>query len=153
MQVTRIDYVAIATRLRATAERGVLGDRLDSVAAKYVLDCSVRLGTSTIVFTREFGPLRTHGYSDPEHARGYHLSLSCVERAERDTWVRAFFGGDVPLLWACWWWTPGGHEFQVSHWRLFCDEYWTPIAVRNTADVLRAGWKPATDLGLAVHPS
>jgi hypothetical protein len=111
VQVTRIDYVAIAARLRASAETGMLTDRLDVVASRYVLECSERLGTSTIVFTRECAPLRKHGFCDPDHMRGYHLSLSCVERAERDTWVRAFFGSNVPLLWACWWWTPGGHEF------------------------------------------
>jgi hypothetical protein len=153
VQVARIDYVAIAARLRDAAERGLLGDHLDTVAALYVLDCSHRIGTSTIVFTREFGPLRRHGYSDPDHMHGYHLSLSCFERAERDTWVRAFFEANVPLLWACWWWTAGGREHQVSHWRLFCDEQWKAISVRNTAEVLRAGWKPASELGLAVHPS
>jgi hypothetical protein len=44
-------------------------------------------------------------------------------------------------------------SFQVSHWRLFCNEHWSPVMVRNTADVLRAGWKPASELGLAVQPS
>jgi hypothetical protein len=153
VQVTRIDYAAIAMRLRTEADSGLLTTRFDIEAARYVLRCSHRMGTSTIVFTRDEAWTEPGGYSDPMHARGYHLSLSCVERAERELWVRAFFGPNVPLLWACWWWTRGGREFQVSHWRLFCDPQWSPIAVRNTADVARKGWRPAIDMGLAIVPS
>jgi hypothetical protein len=113
----------------------------------------VRSADSTIVFTRESGLCRSSRFSDPAHDRGFHLSLSCIERSERDIWVRSFFGEHTALLWAQWWTTPAGQELQISHWRLFCDDKWAPIEVRNTTDVLRGGWRPAAAFGLDVHPS
>lgn len=153
LQAARIDYTAIAERLRLLAAGGEFAGRMDPRSSQYLLDCSARVGSSTIVYTRERGLCRSSRFSDPAHDRGLHLSLSCVERAERDTWVRSFFGEHAPLVWAQWWNTPAGLELRISHWRLFCDDAWTPIAVRNTADVLRAGWRPAANFGLDVHPS
>lgn len=131
----------------------MLTHRLDHTASQYAHDCAIRVETSTIVFTRECLAPPRGGFRDPAHARGYHLSLTCIERAERDLWVRAFFGPDLPNVWAHWSVPRVARAFHVSHWRLFCDEHWSPIVVRNTADVMRAGWRSVIELEIAAQPS
>jgi hypothetical protein len=145
----QLDFDQIAKRMRFHARSGAMCGDLSADERKYVRRCSVRAGTTTLVFTRDFG--NHDGWlSDPTHDRCWHLSIACDDDNERDAWLRAFFGDHVAELWGQTCATDYGQQRGVWHWRLFCDQNWEPMPSTNPDDLLAAHMYRAIDLGVSI---
>ena len=146
----QLDFDSIANRMRYRARSGEhCGDGSERERL-YVKKCSVREGSTTLVFTRDFG-CHTFGWlANPEHDRCWHLSIACNDPAERNAWLRAFFGEHVESLWGHSSVTLYGQSREVWHWWLFCDERWQPLLETNSADLLAARMLSPRDLGVVL---
>jgi hypothetical protein len=149
MMVLQHDFNSIAKRMRYRARGGEFRGGSSDADQRYIKKCSTRAGRTTLIFTRDVGNYSCGWLAEPAHERCLHLSISCDDRIERDAWLRAFFGDEVEALWGEGSVSALGQQKDVWHWRLFCDEGWSPV-IANDADLLAAGMRPARDLGIAI---
>ncbi len=153
MKQLDFDFDSIANRMRYRARSGAhCGDRSVRELA-YIKKCSARDGSTTLVFTRDFGNHQFAWLADPAHDRCWHLSIACSDSIERDAWLRALFGEHVEHLWGQSCVSLYGQQRGVWHWRLFCDENWQPLISTNPDDLLAAHMHRASDLGVSIAMS
>ena len=145
----QLDFESIAKRMRHHARSGAHRGEGSPTEAKYIRRCSTRAGTTTLVFTRDFGQ-HPSWLTDPAHDRCWHLSIACDDQAVHDAWLRAIFGEEVEHLWGSTSTTLVGQQRDVWHWRLFCDDNWTPCPTSNPDDLLGAGMYTARELGVVI---
>jgi hypothetical protein len=152
------DMAATAAELRRRALIGIFDGRQTIASQIYIRSCRVvhDLTRTTILFTRDTGHHTSGWWKNPDYERCWHLSLSPapslllipgrpqvadldakVERA----WVETFFGFDAPSLWIEPPYSDVGKARHVWHYRLFCNEAWSPIVPRD--EVYSKDWTPA----------
>lgn len=148
----QLDFELIVRRLRHHALSGAHCGEGSATEAKYIRRCSTRAGTTTLVFTRDFGQ-HPSWLADPAHDRCWHLSIACDDQVEHDAWLRAIFGDDVEHLWGSTSTTLVGQQRDVWHWRLFCGDEWTPRPTTNPDDLRAGEMYPARDLGVSITSS
>ncbi len=155
----------IVGELRRRARHGVFNGLQTPENLNYLKHCRVVDSTSgaVLIFTRDTGHHESGWLKNPDYERCWHLSTSPapsrlilpgVQRAELDrgtraAWVKAFFGDDLRYVWSESPKTPHGKARDVWHWRLFCDEKWSPILPRKevyTREFTEAGWRSATQV-------
>lgn len=121
----------------------------------------------TIIFSRDVGHHTGGWFKNPDYERCFHLSLSFsgsdggmlstsrrIERAPQihalaEKLCRLFYGHDVKYIWAEPPFSKLGKQYQVWHYRAFCDEHWKPIKPRGevyTREFTEKGWKSFSDL-------
>ncbi|RWP64863.1 MAG: hypothetical protein EOR08_08080 [Mesorhizobium sp.] len=139
-------------------------DGRDSPASRrYLIDCRHYHSPTqcNIIYTRDTGHHSSGWWKNPDFERCYHLSMSFVayERGQAHAlpfdkrigakWATAFFGSDVDMTWIEPPYTEVGKSRDVYHYRLFCDEAWSPIKPRGevySKDWTPSGWKSFSDL-------
>jgi hypothetical protein len=163
---TDAELAQIAYEMRRTAARGAVDGTDASYRSRYFRHCRrVVLGTS-LIFTRDTGHHTSGWFRNPDYERCLHLSTSPapsaiwtpntpdLDEGLRAAWVRAFFGDDVRYVWAESPKTQQGRQLGVWHWRLFCDEHWTPIMPRGevySSEFTELGWRSASELGIYIE--
>lgn len=120
---------------------------------------------TNLIFTRDVGHHTSGWFRNPDYERCLHLSTSALPRAiwTPDTpdldaalqtaWVHAFFKDDVRYVWAESPKSAQGKQLGVWHWRLFCDEHWTPIMPRGevySSEFTELGWRSASEMGVEI---
>jgi hypothetical protein len=152
MTITTIDFAAIANRMRNRARSGECRGEPTVREAAYIKHCGTRVGTTTLLFTRDVDQHACGWLANPAHDRCWHLSISCNDTAERDAWLRAFFGDEIDRLWAAPPESSLGRETNVWHWRLFCDEGGNAIATDPCdPELRRQGFRHARELGVSTQ--
>lgn len=148
-EVLVLDWCAIADAMWGHARSGVSTNAAGDLDTAYLRRCSRRVGSTTLVFTRdETGPGRSR-FECPALRRSWHLSTECRDPVERDAWLRTFFGDHRHRLWVTGPTTAAGRAFDVWHWRLFCDEHWEPAVFdREPAELRAAGYLAASEVAL-----
>src|SRR4030095_12596156 len=96
---THIAFRSIANRMRKRALGGEFRAEGTFAERTYVDRCAQRVGRTTLVFTRDADQHTAGWLTDPRHERCCHLSMRCIDDAERDAWLRAFFGEHVDKIW------------------------------------------------------
>ena len=151
----------VVTNLKLKAAKGIFNGRNETIS--YVHSCRFfHKPTGTmIIFTREKGYHSSGWWKNPDYEQCYHLSLSFKgiqgeevfnlprSRKLSEEWVKLFFGDDINLLWVEGPYSRHGKNFDVWHYRLFCDESWQPI--KPSGEVYSklqtpAGWLSYSDL-------
>lgn len=156
----------VAYEMRRNAARGATNGTEASYRSSYFRSCPrIEYGTS-LIFTRDTGHHSSGWFRNPDYERCLHLSTAPAPTAIwtpstpdldeelRAAWVRAFFRDDVRYVWAESPKTPEGRRLGVWHWRLFCDESWTPIMPRGevySSEFTELGWRSASELGVHIE--
>lgn len=156
----------VAAELRRRAKHGIWNGVADAMGWKYMKHCTRDDGATRtrLIFTRDTGHHSSGWLKNPDYERCWHLSTSPHpdlvvipgrELAEPDPrtmrrWVEVFFGAALlPHVWAESPKTPEGRARGVWHWRVFCDEHWTPITPRKevySRDFTPADWRTASQV-------
>jgi hypothetical protein len=127
----------------------------------YIFKCTAfHLPTGAkVTFTRDIGMHSSGWFKNPDYERCFHLSLSFLDpntmallshdkKIARE-WCQVFFFRNCNLLWIEPPYSPDGKQYDVWHYRLFCDENWQPIKPRKevySKDFTPAGWKSWSDV-------
>ena len=151
-----IPYAQLANDMRRRAHYGLFTGGNDLANQAYLARCrKIHYGT-VLIFTRDSGHHACGWWKNPDYERCWHLSMSAAPQAiwTKDTpdldrkvehsWIEAFFGTHLHLLWAEPPYSPEGKKQNVWHWRLFTDERWEPILPRGevySKELTEAGWK------------
>lgn len=150
----------MADMMRRRARWGTWDGRAETTQTAYFESCR-RLHSPTgtiLIFTRDTGHHTSGWMRNPDYERCLHLSLSFVdERLQprpRDCelsrlWIRAFFRDDLRYVWAESPKTEHGKQYDVWHWRLFCDPAWNAILPRGevySTDFTEKGWRSASQV-------
>jgi hypothetical protein len=114
---------------------------------------------SLIIFTRDAGHHSSGWWKNPEYERCWHLSLSFVDPLTlkprdkdillTDKWIQAFYHDNKRYLWSESPFSPIGKHRGVWHYRVFCNEGWSPIIPKGevySKELTEAGWKSFSDL-------
>jgi hypothetical protein len=75
--------------------------------------------------------------------RGELRRVKLENEEMRTAWLKAFFGHDLSRVWVCAPLTEEGRQYNIKHYRLFCDEKWQPLP--RTAGIAKSpmhalGW-------------
>jgi hypothetical protein len=149
------EQLVLTARLRAA--RGLYSGRQHPRDRAYLEHCThfdPVTGTS-IIYTRDADPHRDGWWKNPDYARNRHLSLGYRvpaapniprphDRRLTALWLAAFFADDRRWLWSEPPFSRHGKQLDIWHFRLFCDEGWSPIKPRGevySRDNTPAGWK------------
>ena len=130
---------AVAAMMRIRAASGLFDGT--ALTFPYMEKCRYihRHTGTTLIFTRDTGHHTSGWWKNPDYERCLHLSLSFngiqgeevfqLPRSSRlsNEWIDAFFGEDKRFLWIEGPYSAQGKTSDVWHYRLFCDESWTPI--------------------------
>ena len=96
MTRAKIDFDTIARRMRKHALSGQYrGDRT-AIERAYVDRCAMRVGRTTLVFTRDIERHTIDCLTGPSDQRCWHLAIVCRDRVERDAWLH---GVGSQLMW------------------------------------------------------
>jgi hypothetical protein len=123
---------------------------------------------SLLIFTRDTGHHTSGWFKNPEFERCFHFSLHFTEPFERtmprqfdkklaQEWCELLFEDHARKVWIESAKTAEGRTLEVLHYRLFCDERWSPIMPRGevySREFTEKGWQSWGDLhGDAPEPS
>jgi hypothetical protein len=152
----------LATHHKLVAETGVNTGRLRNPYDQLYLDCckGTDFITGTVlIFSRDIGHHTSGWFKNPDYENCYHLSLSFFDPVTEDridqdkrlarVWCSLFFGKDTNLLWCEPPYSKPGKQFQVWHYRLFCDPGWQAIKPRKevySRDFTAKNWLSYSDL-------
>ncbi len=158
----------LAATARLRAARGKFDGRMTNQGQAYMESCIFdvpRLGLR-VIFTRDTGHHTSGWFKNPDYERCLHMSVSPLAlvlnspapdvdpiESYRDLLLRSFFGVDARLAWCESAKSPEGKAHRVEHWRVFCDESWTPIHPRRevySRDFTEKGWKSASEIGVQI---
>lgn len=138
-------------RIKKVAARGIWNGR---DFTDYFESCRWYLEhyPATVVYTKEVGYHSGGWWKNPMYERCWHLSISFrsgTEKKALNDILDHLFGAYKSMLWVEPPYSPQGKSINVWHYRLFCDEHWTPIVpkgeVYNT-DFTERGWKSFSEL-------
>jgi hypothetical protein len=162
---TEANLAYVARKMRKRAALGVFEGRDGEIWKPYFQSCRRTIFGTTLVFARDTGHHTSGWLKNPDYERCFHLSMSPeptrlwtpgtpeLDKALTEGWVRAFFGEHIDKLWAESPKSPEGRSVGVWHWRLFCDERWTPLLPRGEVydtEFTELGWKSASELGIEI---
>lgn len=149
-----LDFRGIAEAMWMWACSGVSTNAIGEFDTAYLVRCSRRVGSTTLLFARDDIEPAICRFQSPALQRSWALTIACHDHVERDAWLRAFFGEHQDRLWATRTATGWGRVLSVSHWRLFCDESWVPAVLHGEQVELRAaGYRAAREVALYLLPS
>lgn len=107
---------------------------------------------ATIVYTKETGYHSGGWWKNPQYERCWHLSISFRggnEKKTLETILGHLFGQYVNYLWVEPPYSREGKSMDVWHYRLFCDDNWTPIIPKGevySTHFTEHGWKSFSEL-------
>lgn len=117
------------------------------------------LRSAGIIYTKDYGHHTGGWWKNPDYERCLHLSISFMvnptdaplpyDKREGHKIAVAFFGDDARKCWVEPPYSPEGKHRDVHHYRLFCDQSWSPIIPRRevySKDDTPAGWLSFSDL-------
>jgi hypothetical protein len=121
----------------------------------YFLSCRwyVQLYEARIILMRESGYHSGGWWKNPEYERCWHLSISYDDSGRNEVIsnkiIKEIFGENIKWLWCEGPYTKEGKRSNVWHYRLFCDEHWTPIKPKGevySTHFTEKGWKSFSEL-------
>ena len=144
--------------------RGIYDGRMGTRSAMLIRWCSHlysidRETSARLIYTRDAGHHMGGWWKNPYYERCLHLSISfCAnpsdeplpfDKAKAQEIAQAFFGDDARKAWIERPYSEEGKHADVHHYRVFCDEAWSPILpgkeVYSTDDT-PAGWQSFSEV-------
>lgn len=107
---------------------------------------------ATIIFTKETGYHTSGWWKNPDYERCWHLSISFRGGKEKKALadvLNFLFGQFQNLICVEPPYSEQGKSIDVWHYRLFCDENWTPIKPRGevyNTDFTERGWQSFSEV-------
>ena len=153
----------VVSHMRLTAAKYFFTGRDIELDREVLTLCSYfhKESGTRLVFTRDVGYHSSGWWKNPDYERCYHLSLSFSgidgnqvfelpkSRLLTKDWIDLFFGTNKEYLWTEPPYSQDGKRADVWHYRLFCDESWTPFKPQGEVydrSWTPAGWKSYSDL-------
>lgn len=138
-------------RIMTMAKRGIWDGRTET---QYFTECSWLIDRypATVLFTKEEGYHTGGWWKNPDYERCWHLSISFRSGTEKKALADILlylFGQYKNLLWVEPPHSEAGKKLGVWHYRLFCDENWTPIKPRGEVydtHFTEIGWKSFSEV-------
>lgn len=163
MAFSSLELLAAFAKQRAL--RGIFDGRQTDRNLRLIEHCThhyiapLRNRAANILFTRDSGHHTGGWWKNPDYELCWHLSVSM---RDPDTWTAApreqaffqkaaetFFGDDVRLTWMEVPTSALGRQFDVWHYRLFCNAAWEPILPRGevySKQFTELGWKSFSEI-------
>ena len=158
------DLGALVPFARLRAKRQTYDGVADARTMKLMRQCRHMLSISPdvsagLIYTRDVGH-HTHGWwKNPDYERCLHLSISFMvnptdaplpfNRPAAQVIAEAFFEDDARKCWIETPYSPEGKVRDVHHYRLFCDQSWTPILPRGevySREQTPANWRSFSEI-------
>lgn len=158
------DMSALVRFAKLRAKRGVYDGRVDNQNMRLLRTCSHLYSinpevSARLIYTRDTGHHSSGWWKNPDYERCLHLSISfCVnptdaplpfEKGQAQTIAEAFFESDTRKCWVEPPYSPEGKRADVHHYRLFCDQTWSPILPRGEVynrEFTEIGWRSFSEL-------
>lgn len=156
---------ALVPFARARAQIGVYDGRGTLANQRLIAYCThhyrnLREGRSaSVIYTRDMGHHSGGWWKNPDYEYCLHLSLANADPetgapAPRDEKffeqiAVAFFGDDARKAWIEGPYSPEGRAKDVWHYRVFCDQGWSPILPRGEVyarELTEAGWRSFSEI-------
>jgi len=105
-----------------------------------------------VIFTRDVGYHSLGWWKNPDYERCFHLSVSFPAGRNKNHLNKillGIFGKHVNLLWEESPHSEHGKRLEVWHYRLFCDEQWSPIMPKGevySTQFTERNWKSYSEL-------
>lgn len=146
------------------AKRGIYDGRADKQNMRLLRQCSHLYSinpevSARLIYSRDAGHHSSGWWKNPDYERCLHLSISfCVnptdapltfDKRQAQTIAESFFGGDTRKCWIEPPYSPEGKHADVHHYRLFCDQSWTPMLPRGEVyhrEFTEIGWRSFSEI-------
>jgi hypothetical protein len=112
-----------------------------------------------IIFTRDAGHHTGGWFKNPQYERCYHMSISFrdpsgtillpQQKRLAGELAHSAYGNNSRLLWIEGPFTSIGRQYDIWHYRLFCDCYWRPILPSKevySTEFTEKGWKSFSEI-------
>lgn len=158
------ELLPLVSFAKLRAKRGIYEGRADKATMQLIRRCSHLYSinpevSARLIYSRDRGHHSNGWWKNPDYERCLHLSISfCVnptdqalpfDRRHAQTIAEAFFESDTRKCWVEPPYSSEGKHADVHHYRLFCDQSWTPILPRGEVynrDFTEVGWRSFSEI-------